>query len=157
MNAGRAGETIGAWTLVEPLGAGTFAATWRARDALGRAGALKLLDAPPGDAVCALERLCHPALPALFDAGAHPRPFLVMEVASGRSLRRMLRSGRAPEEAALRVAVVLADALSSMHHAGICHGDVKPANVVIGRIADGQISLEEFTGGVRAPAPCVIF
>ena len=126
------------------LGSGGFGTVWRARNAAGTPGALKLIDAPPGDELRALEGVVHPSVPALLDAGSVPSPYLVMELARGRPLSRIIQQAAAPEPAACRVLVALADALAAVHAAGIHHGDLKPANIVVGRIRRGEIKLVDF-------------
>ena len=96
-------DRYGAWTLESPLGSGGFGAVWRARSRWGGVGALKLIDEPPGDELRALASVVHRSIPAVLDAGTEPCPYLVMELARGRTLRAMLRMQRAPEEALVQV------------------------------------------------------
>ena len=149
-SAPRAGDQLGRWTLTVALGAGAFGATWAATDELGREAAVKLLDLPPGDEVRALGSLCHPAIPALFEAQSWPQPFIAMERACGRSLDTMVRAKAAPEAAALRVLAVLVDALALVHNHGLAHGDIKTDNIIVERISDQRVWLVDFgmVGGV---------
>ncbi|MFM2245020.1 MAG: hypothetical protein RL071_1094, partial [Pseudomonadota bacterium] len=140
----RAGDRLGRWTLNLPLGAGAFGATWAATDELGREAAIKLLETAPGDEVRALGSLCHPAIPALFEAQGWPQPYIAMERASGRGLDTMVRAGPAPETAALRVIAVLMDALALVHQRGLAHGDIKPENIIVERISDQRVWLVDF-------------
>lgn len=146
-----AGEHVGAWRLGELLGRGAFGATWRASDSLGRIAAVKLLTVPPGDELRALAGLSHPAIPALLDAQGAPQPYVAMELAQGRPLSHMLRRGRAPEAAALQLVAVLADAMAQVHDAGLCHGDVKPENILVDHIGELRIWLVDF-GAVGQPS-----
>lgn len=145
-----AGDSVGDWRLCRPLGQGAFGTTWAARDPLGQEAALKFLGEPPGDELRALARLSHPAIPAVLDAAATPRPYLVMELAAGRPLQKMLRQGRAPEQPALQIIAVLADALAEVHAAGLHHGDLKPENVLVDRIGDLRIWLVDFGAAADA-------
>ncbi len=138
------GDRFGDWVLEAPLGAGAFGTTFRARDNIGRIAAIKFLAAPPGDELRALARLSHPAIPTMFEAAGSPRPYIAMELAGGRPLRRMLRHGRAPESAALQIVAVLADALAEVHRAGLFHGDLKPENVHVERIGELGIWIVDF-------------
>ncbi len=137
-------QRIGDWTLDSRLGSGGFGSVWSARNRRGVRGALKLIDTPPGDELRALASVVHPNVPAVLDAGALPRPYLVMEIARGRALHKIIKAARAPESAANRVLAALADAIAAVHGAGVIHGDIKPANVVVGRITDGEVKLVDF-------------
>lgn len=138
------GDRCGEWVLESHIGDGAFGSTWRAHDALGRVAAIKFLGEPPGDELRALARLAHPAVPALYEAAASPRPYLAMELAAGRSLKQMLRHGRAPERAALQLVAVLADGLAEVHRADLSHGDIKPENIHVDRISDLRIWIVDF-------------
>jgi PAS domain S-box-containing protein len=62
------------------------------------------------------------------------RPMLILEDPGGEPLDRILeRSGRQPLELTrvLRIAIGLATALGRMHHRGLIHKDIKPANVLV--------------------------
>ena len=126
-------DRIGRWTLIRRLGEGAFGETWAAQDPDGRIGALKKLPEVPGEELRALELVCHPAVVGVLDSGLSP-PFLVMELAPGQTLEARLRAGPLPEEEVLRIGATLADALATLHAAGVIHGDIKPANVM----SDGE-------------------
>lgn len=84
-----------------------------------------------------LAGMSHHALVALFDAGAdlsdpdEPLTYLVMELVGGRDLRH--RGAQGPLSAAhmAHIGYDLADGLSYIHHHGIVHRDVKPANILL--------------------------
>lgn len=139
-----AGGRVGRWSLRRALGSGSFGTTWEATDDRGRVAALKVLGEAPGREVEALARVCHPGVPAVLDAGGAPVPFLAMCLARGRSLASMIRVGAAGEAPAAAVAVVLADALAAVHHAGIAHGDVKPDNILVGSVRRQEVMLVDF-------------
>ena len=89
------------------------------------------------DEVRILAGMAHHALVTLFDAGTdlsdptRRLSYLVMELVRGPDLRR--RSAEGPLSAA-HMALIghdLADGLAHIHHHGIIHRDVKPANILL--------------------------
>jgi hypothetical protein len=75
----------------------------------------------------------HPHLARLvtFDAGAQPKPILVMELVEGPSIERMIRLGDMTVDRAFDLLDGITTGLESMHKAGIGHLDVKPSNVIL--------------------------
>jgi len=66
-----------------------------------------------------------------FDAGARPKPILVMELVQGNTLERLVDHRALSMRLALDVLDGLAAGLEAMHEAGLGHLDVKPANVIL--------------------------
>ncbi len=66
-----------------------------------------------------------------FDAGAKPKPILVMELVQGPTLERLLDKRAMSMPIALDILDGLAAGLEAMHGAGIGHLDVKPSNVIL--------------------------
>jgi serine/threonine-protein kinase len=111
---------------------------------LGRRVALKLLRGDLARDPAFVERfrrearavaaLAHPNIAGIFDYGEQGGDhFIVMELAEGRDLARVLREqGRLPPDRAVRIAEQICDALGHAHAAGVVHRDVKPANVIVG-------------------------
>ena len=98
----------------------------------------------------AVARLNDPGLVAVYDQGMDARPFLVMELVEGGTLRELLRErGPMPPHAAAAVLRPVLGGLAVAHRAGLIHRDVKPENVLISD--DGQVKLVDF-GLVRAVA-----
>lgn len=74
----------------------------------------------------------HPGVVDVHDAGHEgTTAYLVMDLLRGPDLAAVLDEGPVPPAEAVRVAHGVADALAAVHEAGVVHGDVKPANVVL--------------------------
>ncbi|MBN2196687.1 MAG: sigma 54-interacting transcriptional regulator [Polyangiaceae bacterium] len=74
------------------------------------------------------------------------RPFMVRELVEGRSLLDLIDSGH-DLRCALDAVARAADQLTEVHRAGLFHGDVKPANVIVA--VDGAATLVDL--GLSAP------
>ena len=146
MTPWEAGDRIGPYELITPVGAGGMGDVWKARDTrLGRLVALKRLRvrteafAREARAIAALN---HPNICTLHDVGDH---YLVMELLDGRPL-----AGPLEPDDATRIAIQIADALDAAHRRGIVHRDLKPANVML---VDGRPKLLDFgIATLRDPA-----
>jgi hypothetical protein len=140
---------VGRFLLLGELGRGGMGVVYRAWDpAAERAVALKLLlDHDPeaiarfrreGDAVA---RLQHPGIVRVHEQGqVGARPFLVMELASGRPLDET--PAPLPLAEAVALTRALCDALAHAHQRGVVHRDLKPANVLVD--ADGAPRILDF-------------
>jgi serine/threonine-protein kinase len=114
--------------------------------------------------------LQHPHILPLFDSGSAPAAdpesgqrsgtgpsllWYVMPYVEGETLRtRLVREGRLPVNAAVRIVHEMADALEHAHAHGVVHRDVKPENVLLqgehALVADFGIALAlEHAGGER--------
>jgi eukaryotic-like serine/threonine-protein kinase len=135
--------------LVEPISSDVTGAVWRAVDEhSGREVAVKALQAHlVGDAVAearfrlvarALTELSHPAIAQVYEYGDGDLgdgivvPYIVREVVSGPTLEARLENGPLPVGEVLRILGSVADALAVAHRAGIAHGNIEPANIVLG-------------------------
>ncbi len=153
------GGRIGAYEVVELLGAGGMGEVYRARDTrLGRDVALKVLPqavAADPDRRVRLERearvlasLNHPHIASIYGIEDSPAGCaLVMELVDGETLadRLALRASAAaglPVGETLAIARQIADALESAHERGIIHRDLKPANVKVR--ADATVKVLDF-------------
>ena len=152
--APEAGQHVGSYEIVEPLGSGGMGDVYRARDTrLGRLVAIKFVSRSihaGADADARLERearlassLNHPGIVSVFDVGRHDdRPYVVMELVDGRSLGAELAEGRLRTREAVDIALQIADALAAAHDAGIVHRDLKPQNIMV--TADRRIKIVDF-------------
>lgn len=135
----------GRYHLHECVGQGGMARVFRAEDMLlNRTVAIKLLreetdGAPPSDRarieMTVLASLNHPALVTLYDAQLVPgrTEYLVMEYVDGPTLAARIAEGPLPPSEVAGLAADLADALHTVHGAGIVHRDIKPSNVLLSR------------------------
>lgn len=137
------------YTDLDLLGRGGFGAVYSAYDgAVGRTVAIKLIDTElDEDAQRRFERERralaalppHPNIITMYAISrtGSGRPFFVMELAEGGSLRRQTGHLAWPE--AFTIGVQLAGALETAHRAGVIHRDVKPENVLLGRYGDAKL------------------
>jgi eukaryotic-like serine/threonine-protein kinase len=147
---GHAATTGARYRLVAELGRGASGAVYRAQDIeLEREVAIKLLHAhlrgnmgrffAEARVAAALR---HPHVVAVLDLDEeHGR--IVMELATGGTLRERLQSGPLPLLEALELHAALLSALAAAHRRGIVHRDVKPANLLYRR-PGGEVVLGDF-------------
>lgn len=148
------------------IATGGMSAVYRGLDVrLDRPVALKVMDSRyAGDQhfltrfqreARAVARLKDPGLVAVYDQGIDGRrPFLVMELIDGGTLRELLRErGPMPPHAVAAVLEPVLSGLAVAHEAGLVHRDVKPENVLISD--DGEVKIADF-GLVRAMAEAKI-
>src|SRR5262245_51970885 len=153
----KAGDRLGAYEIVGPLGHGAMGEVYRARDTrLGRDVAVKVLppaSANDADRLARFERearlisqVNHPNICTLFDivdtVDGQNVPFLILELIEGETLQQRLLRGPMPLRDALRCASGIAAALEAAHGKGIIHRDLKPSNIKI--TAAGAIKVLDF-------------
>lgn len=144
----------GRYELEELIGRGGMGEVWRGRDLRGhRPVAVKIL-APQVAGLSARERFArearaaarvvHPNVVTVLDVGEHDaRPYLVMELLSGRSLAEDLdERGRYGVAEACDLVSQAAAGLDAAHRVGVVHRDVKPAN--LHRTANGVLKVVDF-------------
>ena len=66
------------------------------------------------------------------------RPFIVMEVVNGPSLRGVMEDHYLGTERALEIACQVAEALAAAHRIGITHRDIKPENIILTKDHEGK-------------------
>jgi serine/threonine-protein kinase len=150
-------ETIagGRYHVERVLGDGGMAEVLLAHDVeLGREVAVKLLD----ERLAADESfrarfarearvaagLSHPNVVTVFDVGdADGRPFIVMELVTGRTLEeRLLQEGALSANDVLAIARQVCAGLEHAHANGLVHRDLKPGNLI--EREDGTVKIADF-------------
>jgi serine/threonine protein kinase len=141
----------GRYEILAPIAEGGMGAVYRARRILlGDEVAIKVILADvqgPGplerfvreSRACA--QLRHPNIVSIFDYNADDpqRPFLVMELLSGPSLKdELAQRHRLPLADLQRIVPPVCSALSLAHSRGIVHRDLKPANIVAHDFGGGE-------------------
>jgi serine/threonine-protein kinase len=80
----------------------------------------------------AMSRLTHPSCVGVIDFGVEDgSPYLVMDFASGRTLKAALEEGRLPPARALEITKQILGGLAHAHGQQIIHRDIKPDNIVL--------------------------
>jgi serine/threonine protein kinase len=137
------GRTVSHYRIVRELGAGGMGVVFAAEDVrLGRQVAIKFVPDAMADDKQLFERLRseartasalnHPNICILHDIGDDEgRPFIVMELLQGRTLRERLTAGPLKVHETLEIGIQVADALDAAHRQHIIHRDIKPANLFL--------------------------
>ncbi len=146
-------KIIGPYEVLDQLGSGGMGVVYRARDArLQRDVAIKVLPdgflgpGTPGQAsherflreARSASSLNHPNICTVHDVGEQEgKPYLVMELLQGQTLKEALKAGSQPLGQVLEFAIQITRGLEEAHEAGIIHRDIKPANIFIVRKQQG--------------------
>src|SRR5580704_10297151 len=134
-----AGDKLGPYAIVAPLGAGGMGEVWKARDTrLDRVVAVKVSREKFSDRFArearAVAALNHPNICQLYDVGPD---YLVMEFVEGAPV-----SPPDSPRKLLDMAVQMSEGLAAAHAAGIVHRDLKPDNILITH--EGRVKILDF-------------
>jgi serine/threonine protein kinase/Tfp pilus assembly protein PilF len=138
------GTTIaGKYKILGELGRGGMGEVYLAEDiSLARKVALKFLPEDTYQDQAARSRflreamaaaaLDHPYICSIHEVGeSEGKLFFAMEYVEGKTLHDRISAGALPLQAALPVAIEVAEALLKAHESGIIHRDIKPANIML--------------------------
>ena len=141
---------LGDYQLLAVIGRGGFGTVYRAEQQrpIRRMVAIKVLN--PGmdsrEILArftgereALNRMDHPGIARLLDAGSTPegRPFFVMELVEGHSLVQFCRERALPLHERLRLFLDVLDAVQHAHQKAVVHRDLSANNVLVAQV-DGR-------------------
>jgi eukaryotic-like serine/threonine-protein kinase len=150
------GQTIGAYTLIAPIGQGGMGSVWLAERSDGRFErrvAVKFLHFSVGGQGGAerfrregkiLGQLSHPHIAELIDAGvtANGQPYLVLEYVDGEPIDDYCDRHTLDLDSRIRLYLDVLSAIAQAHANLIVHRDIKPSNVLVRN--DGQVKLLDF-------------
>ncbi len=149
-----AGDRLGLYEIVAPLGAGGMGEVYRARDtSLKREVALKVLPEEVSrdpDRQARFQReaellaaLNHPNIAAVYGLEQSTSATgIILELVEGDTLSDLIARGPLPLADALAIAGQIADALEAAHERGVIHRDLKPANIKL--TPNGTIKVLDF-------------
>lgn len=166
------GTMVGAYRVLEIAGRGGMGIVYRGEhEALARPVAIKVLDRKvlsedQGAEVRfylearAAARIQHEGIIDVFDVGtlADGRPYLIMELLSGRSLTEIIdQTGPVPFVHAAFLGRQIAAALAAAHDRGVIHCDVTPNNIfVLPGQAGERVKIVDFGAAHLSESPTVV-
>ncbi len=151
-----AGQTVGPYTVISPIGQGGMGSVWlgeRNDGRFKRRVALKFLNvafAGQGNEGrfkregAILGRLSHPHIAELMDAGVMETgvPYLVLEYVDGEHIEQYCDEHNLDIAQRLRLFLDVAGAVAHAHASLIVHRDIKPSNVLVSK--EGKVKLLDF-------------
>ena len=159
------GELSRRYTLQVPLGESSLGSVWTALDDERQAQVVVLQfesDAGHERATVRFREharkllgIRHAHVVQALDEGDDPTgvPCLVLERLDGESLASRWASTPLKVERLIEIASGVADGLTALHAAGVCHGDVEPGNVFLAAGREGQPEVAKLIGVALNRAP----
>jgi eukaryotic-like serine/threonine-protein kinase len=148
------GTRVLQYEIVRLLGAGGMGEVYAAKDTqLGREVAIKVASQHVGQRrelrtrleheARAVAALSHPAIVAIYEfASVANRPFVVMELLRGETLRARLIRSPLEWQTATSIIAFAAEGVAAAHSKGIVHRDLKPDNLFL--CDDGTVKVLDF-------------
>jgi len=143
----QAGDVIGSYTLLKPIGEGGMGTVWEAEqhEPIHRKVALKVVKAGMDTREVlarfeaerqAVAMMDHPGIAKVLDAGATPagRPFFAMELVDGVPLSTYCQQHQLGTRERLELFRGVCSAINHAHQKGIIHRDLKPSNVLVAQV-----------------------
>lgn len=151
-----AGQALGAYRLISPIGKGGMGIVWLAERSDGRFQrrvAVKILNVAlvgrEGEERfkregAILGKLSHPHIAKLLDAGLteNGNPYLVLEHVEGEPIDQYCNRRKLDIRARVRLFLDVLDAVAHAHANLIVHRDIKPSNVLVSK--DAEVKLLDF-------------
>ena len=159
------GRSLHQYVITGQLGQGGMGQVWGARDTiLEREVALKVLPPQYTDDPERKDRLFreaksasalnHPNIVTIYEINSDQgNDFIAMEYIVGETLATLIHRGTLTVDAAVRLAIQVADGVGRAHRAGIVHRDLKPGNIMV--TAEGLVKVLDF-GLAKAWAPAKV-
>ena len=106
----------------------------------------------------ALSRIDHPGIVGIIDSGELPngRPFIVMQYVEGVTLRSVMTSEGMNLERVAEVTKQVGRALASAHNRGIFHRDLKPDNIMLQDLGQGEEQVKIIDFGIAKVKSSVV-
>jgi serine/threonine protein kinase len=146
----KTGSTLGAFTLVRPIGEGGMGTVWLAEqfEPVKRKVALKVIKLGMDTEEVikrfdaerqALALMDHPNIAKVLEAGSTPegRPYFVMELVRGVPIDEFCAANELSTRERIELFIRVCQAIQHAHQKGIIHRDIKPNNVLVSR-HDGE-------------------
>jgi TolB-like protein/Tfp pilus assembly protein PilF/predicted Ser/Thr protein kinase len=155
-NGHGAGQRVGSYELLRPLGSGGMADVWLARRADGifdRQVAVKFprMSHVPAEMAERFARECkilagleYPGIARLYDAGvtAGGMPYIAMEYVQGTALTEYCEANGLDAAGRISIFLQVLDAVGYAHAQQVIHRDLKPSNILV--TEQGQVRLLDF-------------
>jgi serine/threonine protein kinase len=98
----------------------------------------------------ALSRIDHPGIVGIIDAGELPggKPFIVMQYVAGVTLRSVMKPEGMEIERTANIVKQIGRALGAAHDRGIFHRDLKPDNIMLQNLGQGEEQVKIIDFGI---------
>ncbi len=153
------GPCLGRYELRANLGQGGMGQVFAAWDpALERELAIKVLSCETAGSAALQEARClarvsHPNVVPVYEVDRDgAQVFIAMALVDGPNLRRWLTQGQPSWRRILTILIAACRGVAAIHASGLCHGDIKPSNILVyrdGRACVADLGLARREGAAR--------